>query len=179
MIKDETFESLYRDELQDLYAAERQIIAALPGMIRDASTPDLKAAFEEHLEETKAQLRRLERIFSQLNQPPETTLSEAMRTLLAQGRMRINERRSSPVMDAALIAAARQVGHYEICGYESALMLAAMLNYKEAARLLQRTLDEQKEADSTLAEIAEDLIMGEELGEAEAEEEGVAVSVSG
>ncbi|MBZ5581971.1 MAG: ferritin-like domain-containing protein [Acidobacteriia bacterium] len=173
-MQNEKLESVYREELQDLYDAEMQIVNALPGMAQASSSPELKAAFELHLAETIQQVRRLEQVFAEMGEAPGSETSEGMRALLAEGRLRINSLPSSPVLDAALIAAAQKVEHYEISGYGTARTLAQMLNHGDAARLLQRTLDEEKETDSVLTEIAEAVIVGEELDDAETEGEEVA-----
>ncbi len=174
MIQNEKMESVYRQELKDLYDAETQIVNALPGLAQAAASQELKAAFEQHLAETMQQVRRLEQIFGEMGEAPGSETSEGMRALLAEGRLRINSLPSSPVLDAALIAAAQKVEHYEISGYGTARMLAEMLNHPEAARLLKRTLAEEKETDSMLSEISEAIISGEELDDTEVEGEEVA-----
>ncbi len=160
------FETVYHDELRELYDSEWQIIAAMPQMIEAASSSDLKTAFEDHLEETKEQLKRLERIFAELNESPGGKRSQGMSGILASGRM-MNQLPASPVRDAALIAAAQKVEHFEISGYGTARTLAEMLNHTKAAALLQQTLDEEKEADAILAEIAENVLAGKVLDEAD------------
>lgn len=167
MIQEDTFETLYRDQLHDLYDAERQITEALPDMITAASSEDLKAAFAEHLEQTREQISRLDRIFAELGEQPGSKTSDGMRALLAQGRLHINERSPSPVLDAALIAAAQKVEHYEISGYGSAVTMAEMLDHEQDAMLLEQTLDEEKDTDATLSDIAEDVLGGEELEDEE------------
>ncbi len=173
MVKDNTFEGLYREELKDLYDAERQIVEALPDMIQAASSEELKAAFQTHLEQTQEHVRRLKHIFDTIDGQPGNELCEGMRGLLSEGRMAMNEYNPSPVLDAALIAAAQKVEHYEISGYSAAIMLAEMLDHDEAARLLQSTLEEEEETDDTLSQIAESLLMGEELEEEEVADEEV------
>jgi ferritin-like metal-binding protein YciE len=168
---DQTFERVYRDELQDLYDAERQIVEALPEMIEAASSEELKSAFEDHLEVTKQQLERLEKIFSGMGETPGARKCEGMRGLLAEGRMRIRELGSSEVADAALIAAAQKVEHYEISGYGTVRSLAEMLEQEDAAELLQETLDEEEEADLALTEIAESIMGGDDLEDMEEDEE--------
>lgn len=161
------YEDLLKHEIEDLYDAERQIVEALPKMIESASSEELAQAFEDHLEQTKEQVRRLERIFEAIGEQPGGMKCEGMRGLLREGELVILEMDKSPVLDAALIAAAQKVEHYEISGYGSARTMAAMLGQEDAADLLEQTLEEEKDADETLTEIAEALMMGEEEEEME------------
>ena len=167
MLKDETFEALYIEQLQDLADTEQEIIRALPDCIQAASSPELKRAFTEHLEETRQQLLRLERVLAFVGDRPGRNICEGARALLAVSRLLINQYGPSPVLDAALIAAAQQVEHFEMCGYGTARMLAEMLGHEPAVPLLRRTLKEEKEADTYLSQIAETILMGEELEDAE------------
>jgi ferritin-like metal-binding protein YciE len=169
MIKDDTFHSLFREELQELHDAERQIIEAMPQMIRASSSEELKAALELHLQETREQLARLELIFHEMQDTPGQELCQGMRELIAEARLRIAERPSSPVLDAALIAAAQKVEHYEITAYGTARAMAELLGHTQTAAVLARTLKEEKETDAALTEIAEAVIGGEVLEMAEEE----------
>lgn len=171
MNNERTFEEIYREQLQDLYDAERQITEALPDMARAASSEELKMAFEEHLQQTKQQAARLERIFEEMQQQAGDRHSEGMRTLLAEGRLKMSGMESSPVLDFELIAAAQKVEHYEICGYGTVCTLAEMLDHGEAAVLLRKTLDEEQETDATLSDIAENVISGEDLDEVLSEDD--------
>jgi len=173
MIRNQTFSGLYRELLQDLYDTEQQIIESLPAMIHAALSADLKTAFQDHLEETKLQCRRLESLLANLNEPAGTSIASGSRALLSEARMRINELRSSPILDAALIAAARQVKHFEICGYETASALAEMLDHEESARVLRRILEEEKETDAILLELVETIVAGGETAQAKSEVEDV------
>ena len=159
------FADIYIEQLQDLYDAERQIVDALPDMAQAASAEDLKMAFEEHLQQTRQQLARLERIFAAMGERAGTRHSEGMRTLLAQGRLKISGMSASPVLDFALIAAARKVEHYEISGYATARTVAEMLGHSEVAALLQKTLEEEQDTDAGLGDIAENVLSGEDLDE--------------
>jgi ferritin-like metal-binding protein YciE len=171
LTQEETYEGLFREQLEDLYDAERQIVDALPGMIRAVSSEELRTAFEGHLEQTRQQLERLQKIFSELGIQASGKPCEGMRGLLAEGRKIISEHQNSEVLDAALIAAAQKVEHYEISGYGTARTLAEVLNHEEAAELLEQTLEEEKDTDELLTDIAEDLLAGEDFEEAEDEEE--------
>lgn len=159
-MKETTFQELYREELKDLYDAERQIVQALPKMQEAASSEDLASAFEEHLNETRDQVKRLEKIFQQMGEKPAGRTCEGMRGLLQEGDKILTEIEKSPVRDAALIAAAQKVEHYEISGYGTARAMAEMLGEEDAAELLQETLDEESSTDEVLTQIAEG-IMGD------------------
>jgi ferritin-like metal-binding protein YciE len=148
---------LYVEELKDLYNAENQLLKALPKMARAASAPELRTAFEDHLEETQRQVQRLEQIFKKLNASPKGKKCKAMEGLIEEGKEVMDEAQP-PVLDAALIAAAQRVEHYEMAGYGCARTFARLLGYEAAADLLQETLDEEAAADKKLTELAETLI---------------------
>jgi ferritin-like metal-binding protein YciE len=175
---------LYVEELRDLYNAENQLLKALPRMAKAASHPDLKAAFTEHLEVTRGQVERLAGLFEELGEKPTGKKCKAMEGLVAEGKDVIDEDGEPAVKDAALIAAAQRVEHYEIAGYGCVRTFATLLGYTDAAELLQQTLDEEREADEKLTELAESVINieadeedgeeGEEEGESEEDEEAPA-----
>jgi ferritin-like metal-binding protein YciE len=166
---------LYVNELKDLYNAESQLLKALPKMAKASSSEDLKAAFEEHLAVTQEQVKRLETIFGELDESPKGKKCKAMEGLIAEGSEVIEEDADDSVRDAALIAAAQRVEHYEMAGYGCVRTFARLLGYSEAEKLLQQTLDEEGEADKKLTDLAETTINVEaEEGEGEkAEEEEV------
>lgn len=145
---------LYVSELKDLYNAETQLIKALPRMVEAATSPGLQAAFEEHLAVTQEQKNRLERIFEELDESPKGRTCKGMQGLIAEAEDFLDMDDGS-VQDAALIAAAQRVEHYEIAGYGTARAFATMLGYNDAAQMLQRTLDEEGEADKTLTRLAQ------------------------
>jgi ferritin-like metal-binding protein YciE len=145
---------LFVEELKDLYSAENQIITALPKMIKAASSKKLKAGFEEHLEQTKEQVQRLEQIFETLGASPKGKKCKGMEGLLEEGKELLEEDASAEVLDAGLIAAAQHVEHYEIAGYGCVRTYAELLGDKKAVQLLQKTLDEEKQTDSKLTELA-------------------------
>jgi ferritin-like metal-binding protein YciE len=151
----DSLHDLYVDELKDLYNAENQLVKALPKMAKAATNPDLKAAIEEHLEVTRGQVERLERIFKKLGVSPKGKKCKAMEGLIEEGKEVMEEDGQEAVIDAALIAAAQRVEHYEMAGYGCARTFAKLLGYDEAARLLQETLDEEGDADKKLTELAE------------------------
>lgn len=146
---------LYVDELKDLYSAEKQILQALPRMAKKAASPDLKKAFEQHLEETRGQVERLDRIFEGLGKSPRGKKCKGMEGLLEEGKEMMEEEMTPEVLDAALIAAAQRVEHYEMAGYGTVRTYARLLGEDQAAKLLQQTLDEEGGADKKLTQIAE------------------------
>ena len=153
-MKIETLQELFVDELKDLYSAENQIIKALPKMIKSATSDELRSAFEEHLEQTKGQVQRLEEIFESLGVKPKGKPCAGMKGLIAEGQEVMEEDATEEMMDAALIGAAQRVEHYEIAAYGTVRTLAEQLGDKEAAKLLQQTLDEEVEMDKQLTAVA-------------------------
>src|SRR5205823_3118770 len=159
-------------QLRDLYNAENQLVKALPKMAKAATDDQLKSAFEDHLDQTRTHVERLEQIFDKLGTKASGKKCKAMEGLIAEGKEAMDEDATPEVMDASLIAAAQRVEHYEIAGYGTVRAYAELLGENEAANLLQQTLDEEKEADQTLNEIAEQINV--EAGHGEVEEEGAA-----
>jgi len=153
-----TLEALFHHELKDIYSAETQLVKALPKMAKAASNPDLKAGFEEHLEETKVQVERLQQIGEQLGKSLTGHKCKGMEGLLAEGADLINEEADDTVRDAGLIGAAQRVEHYEIAAYGTAMALATQLGFDEAADLLEETLEEEKATDAKLSELAESVV---------------------
>jgi ferritin-like metal-binding protein YciE len=166
----DSLKDLYIDELKDLYNAETQLIKALPKMAKKATAPELKQAFQDHLEETKGHVARLEEIFEELDEKPTGKTCKAMKGLVEEGAEVIEEDGNEAVLDAALIGAAQRVEHYEIAGYGVVRTFATLLGENDAAELLQETLDEEAAADKKLTEIAEEDINFEALSEDEEEE---------
>src|SRR5690348_2289492 len=145
MKEEATFDTLFQHELEDLYDAEKQILAALPKMAEAASSEELSTAFNEHLEQTKEQVKRLEKVFKTVGVKPGGKTCEGMQGLIKEGEKMISEMPKSSVLDAGLIAAAQKVEHYEISGYGTARTMAEMLGQQDAADLLEETLEEEKE----------------------------------
>jgi len=156
-MKIESLRDLYLEQLQDLYNAEQQLIKALPKMVKAASSEDLKAAFEEHLEKTRGHAQRIETICQQMGENAKGKKCKAMEGLVKEGGEVIEEDMEDEIKDAALIAAAQRVEHYEIAGYGCVHAYATRLGYEDAAELLSQTLEEEKEADEALNGIAEAL----------------------
>jgi len=150
-----TLEDLYTDMLKDLYSAEKQLVKALPKMAKNAQSPDLQKAFQEHLRQTEGQVERIERIFSEMGGSPRGKKCVGMEGLIAEGNELLQEDAEPDVLDAGLIAAAQKVEHYEIASYGTARTWAERLGYTKAARLLQETLDEESMANEKLTKIAE------------------------
>ena len=153
-MKLDTLKDLYIHELKDLYSAERQIIKALPKMVKAATNDALASGFQEHLEQTREHADRLEKILSGYNQTTRGPKSKGMEGLLAEGSEMMEEEADEEVRDAGLIAAAQRVEHYEISGYGTARTYASLLGDKEGAKLLQTTLDEEAETDKKLTTLA-------------------------
>src|SRR5262245_49853298 len=153
-----SFETLFVDQLRDLYDAEQRLTKALPKMADAAHNSALKAAFQHHLRETQNQVSRLERVFQMVGQSAETETCEAMKGLLAEGEEAIKAKGDPDVKDAALIAAAQRVEHYEMAGYGCARTFAQRLGKPDAARLLQETLNEEEATDKKLTQLAEQSI---------------------
>jgi len=150
----DTLQELYIDELKDLYSAENQILKALPKMIRATTHRELKDAFTAHMKQTEHQVKRLERIFAALDASPRGKKCHGMEGVLEEGAELIRERPEPQVLDAGLISAAQHVEHYEMAGYGTARAWADKLGRAEDAQLLQETLDEEREADEKLTELA-------------------------
>jgi ferritin-like metal-binding protein YciE len=147
---------LFVDQIRDLYNAERQIEKALPKMVSSASSPDLQQGFQTHLEQTKHQVDRLTQIFEELKLRPTGKACQGMEGIISEGEEFIKEKGIDPaVKDAALIASAQRVEHYEIAGYGTARTYAQKLGYTQAARLLEQTLQEERQTDEKLTQLAE------------------------
>ena len=164
----DTLKELYVNELRDLYNAENQLVKALPKMAKGASSDELKEAFEKHLEQTKAHVERLEEVFEELGEKTKGKTCEAMKGLIEEGSEVLKADGEDSVIDAGIIVAAQKVEHYEIASYGSVRTFANLLGQKEAARLLQATLDEESEANELLNELAEGVVNTDALRETEA-----------
>jgi ferritin-like metal-binding protein YciE len=167
MSKLNSLKDLFVEELQDLYNAENQLLKALPKMVKAASDETLKEAFEEHLEQTKGHVERLDQVFEQLGESPKGKKCKAMEGLIAEAAELIKEDGEAAVKDAGLIASAQRVEHYEIAGYGCVRTFASLLGFEDAAELLQATLDEEGDTDERLTEIAQELNIEAETAEQE------------
>src|ERR1700676_2890326 len=151
---DQGLKDLYIDELKDLYNAENQLVKALPKMARAASSDELRRGFEEHLEQTKGHVKRLEKIFQALGESPKGKKCKGMEGLIVEGSEVMEEGYEGRVMDAALIGAAQRVEHYEIAGYGTVRSMAETLGESHYVSLLETTLEEEKETDQKLTDLA-------------------------
>jgi ferritin-like metal-binding protein YciE len=151
-------EDLLQDELKDLYSAENQIIKALPKMAKAATSPELRRAFERHLEETRRQVERLDEIGAELDMKMTGKKCKGMEGLLAEGKELLEEDLPEEALDAGLIGAAQKVEHYEIAAYGTARTHAEMLGYRRVAKLLQQTLNEEGATDKKLTQLAESVV---------------------
>jgi ferritin-like metal-binding protein YciE len=153
--KDKDLNDLFLDTLKDIYFAEKQILKALPKMAKAASSDKLRAAFEKHEGETEAQVGRLEQIFEMIDKPVRGKTCEAIQGLLDEGKEIMEEYKGCEALDAGMLAAAQSVEHYEISRYGTLKQWAQQLGMKEAVRLLDETLQEEKKTDEALTSLAE------------------------
>jgi ferritin-like metal-binding protein YciE len=164
-----TLKDLLHHELKDLYSAENQLVKALPKMAKAATNEELKAGFEEHLEQTKGHVERLDEIAEMLGIKLTGHKCKAMEGLIEEGAELIGEDAEDSVRDAGLIGAAQRVEHYEMAGYGTARALARQLGHGDIAETLEQTLEEERETDEKLTELAESSVNAQ-AGSAEEEE---------
>jgi ferritin-like metal-binding protein YciE len=150
-----TLHAAFIDELRDTFDAEKQLIKALPKMAKTASSPDLRAAFESHLEETNGHVQRLEDVFASLDERARGKHCEGIAGIIEEGKSIMEEDFDDTTMDACLIAAGQRAEHYEMAAYGTLVAWARAMGHDEAADLLQQTLDEEKAADEKLSSLAE------------------------
>jgi ferritin-like metal-binding protein YciE len=153
----EGLKELYIDELKDLYNAENQLVKALPKMAKAASSGELRQGFEEHLEQTKGHVQRLEQVFESLGESPKGKKCKGMEGLVQEGAEVMGEDFEGALMDAALIGAAQRVEHYEIAAYGTVCAFAKELGETEQASWLTETLEEEKETDEKLTKLAQQI----------------------
>ncbi|MEO6781645.1 MAG: ferritin-like domain-containing protein [Bradyrhizobium sp.] len=156
--KDKNLNDLFLDTLKDIYFAEKQILKALPKMAKAASSDKLRAAFEKHYDETEGQVGRLEQIFELLGSPARGKTCDAIEGILDEGKEIMAEYKGCDALDAGLLAAAQAVEHYEISRYGTLKAWATKLGMREAVRLLDETLKQEKKTDETLTTIAETVV---------------------
>jgi ferritin-like metal-binding protein YciE len=167
IMPDKGLKELYIDELKDLYNAETQLVKALPKMAKAASSDELRQGFEEHLEQTKGHVQRLEKIFQAFGESPKGKKCKGMEGLIEEGSEAMEEDYEGSVKDAALIGAAQRVEHYEIAGYGTVRSMAETLRESDHVSLLEETLEEEKATDEKLTELAEQINAQAEMGEEE------------
>jgi ferritin-like metal-binding protein YciE len=166
-VKENALRELYVNELKDLYSAENQLIKALPKMAQAATAPKLKAGFKKHLNQTKEHVRRLERIFKGMEEGPHGKHCNGMEGLIKEGAEAIAEDPGDEELDAALIAAAQHVEHYEMAGYGCVRTWARLLGERDAAKLLEKTFKEEKQTDLDLTVLAKKINVVAEKTEVE------------
>jgi ferritin-like metal-binding protein YciE len=155
MAKTKDLSDLFLDTLKDIYFAEKKILSALPKMAKAAQSPKLQAAFEKHMGETDNQVDRLEQVFASIDETPKAKTCDAIMGILEEGKGVMEDYKGMPALDAGLLAAAQAVEHYEIARYGTLRTWAAELGYKDAVKLLDATLKEEKNTDVTLSQLAE------------------------
>ncbi|HLQ20606.1 MAG TPA: ferritin-like domain-containing protein [Tabrizicola sp.] len=154
-MKTKTLEELFHETLKDIYYAERKILRALPKMARGANSEELKAAFQKHEEETQMQVERLQQVFELIGKPARGKTCPAIDGIIEEGEEALQAFANSPALDASLIAAAQAVEHYEIARYGTLHRWAQVMGMKDAAKLLNQTLQEEGMTDESLTQLAD------------------------
>jgi ferritin-like metal-binding protein YciE len=154
-VADNGLQKLFHETLKDIYYAERKILRALPKMARGAQDSKLKAAFEKHKDETEGQVERLQRVFEIIGKPARGKTCDAIEGIISEGEEVLDEFKGNPALDAGLIAAAQAVEHYEIARYGTLKTWAASLGLKDAEKLIDETLAEEKKTDADLSKLGE------------------------
>ncbi len=154
-MKVENLKDLYVAQIEDIYYAEKQITKALPKMAKKATNPELQAGFLKHLQETEGQIARLEEVFASLGIKPKAEKCEAITGIIKEAEEMMEESKTSEVLDAAMIAAAQKVEHYEMATYGTLAEYARTLGFKDQEKLLRATLKEEEACDQTLTQLAE------------------------
>lgn len=161
MAEAKTLDDLFLDTVKDIYFAERQILKALPKMMKAATSPDLQAAFEQHLVETEGHVDRLEEVFTMLGKNPRGKTCEAILGIIDEGKSIMEDFKGTDALDAGLVSAAQAVEHYEIARYGTLKTWANQLGYPEAAALFGATLQEELATDQKLSQVAETAVNAE------------------
>ncbi len=168
----ESIRELLMEEMRDLYDAEKQLVKALPKLAKTATNDELREAFENHLEQTRGHVERLEQAFELLDGKARSKSCAAMKGLIEEGKETMQEDLSGALMDSAIICAAQKVEHYEIAGYGTVSAWARSLGLDQVAELLEATLSEEKEADEKLTRVGGEVLIEAEASAGEAEQEG-------
>jgi ferritin-like metal-binding protein YciE len=180
-----TAEELFVDELKDIYSAEKQAVKAFPRLAKAVQSEELKQAMQDHLEQTKGQVERLDRIFEILEKRSSGKTCEGMKGLVTEAQSQLEEMEKGPVLDCAIIGALQRIEHYEIAAYGTVATLAEAMGHEEVKELLGETLEEEKETDERLTEVAQSVNSealsegSEEEGSEEEEENGSSSNGSG
>jgi len=162
-MKIETMEDLFYEELRELYDEEERLVQALPKMAKNSSSERLREAFRQHADETKTHVTRLEDCFRDLDRDADKETADAMKGLIKDGERVIDDIDMSPLRDVGLIAAAKRVEHYEMASYAAAISFARLLGHEKIAGLLEQTLREERETDSRLTRLADEIVDQEAL----------------
>jgi len=162
-VAEKKLDDLFLDTLKDIYYAERKILKALPKMAKAAQSPDLKAAFEKHEDETEGQVERLRKVFEILGKQARGKVCPAIEGIIEEGEEIMDEFKGSPALDAGLVSAAQAVEHYEITRYGTLKRWAHVLGLKDAAKLLDETLQEESQTDEDLTTIADAAVNAEAM----------------
>jgi ferritin-like metal-binding protein YciE len=160
---EKTLQTLFHDTLRDIYYAERKILKSLPKMARAAQSPELKAAFEKHREQTEGQIERLQQVFEIIGKPARGKTCDAIEGILAEGDEIAEEYKDTAALDAGLLAAAQAVEHYEITRYGTLKRWAEVMGLRDAVKLLDETLQEESQTDEDLTAIADSAVNAEAL----------------
>ena len=155
---EKTLKDLFHETLKDIYYAEKSVYRTLPKMAKKAQAPELKDAFTKHREETEGQVKRIEQVFEMLGKPPRGKTCEAMKGLTEEGTETMEDFGDSPALDAGLLADGQAVEHYEMARYGALITWANQLGMKDAAKLLDENLQQEKKADALLTKIAETVV---------------------
>lgn len=155
MAKEKTLDDLFHDTLKDIYYAERKILKTLPKMARGAKSPELRAAFEKHREQTEGHVERLQQVFEIIGKRAQGKTCDAIEGIIAEGEEILEEFKGTPAGDAGLISAAQAVEHYEITRYGTLKRWAQALGHKDAVKLLDQTLQEEGQTDKDLTKLAD------------------------
>jgi ferritin-like metal-binding protein YciE len=156
--KEKTLDDLFYETLKDIYYAEKTLVKALPRMAKAANSDELREAFENHLEETEGHVERLEQVFEEIEKPARAKTCEAIKGLTEEAKEVMKDFKGNTALDAGLLASAQAVEHYEISRYGTLKAWAEVLGHRQAAKLLDQTLQEEKKADELLTEIAESTV---------------------
>jgi ferritin-like metal-binding protein YciE len=167
----DSLDTLFEQELRDIYDAEKQLTKALPKLAKKATAEELKAAFQQHLSQTEQHIERLDQVFEALELPARGKKCEGMKNLIKEGEEMMSEVEDDATRDAVMIAAAQKVEHYEIAAYGTMRTWANVLGHSEVAQLLEETLNEEKETDQNLTQIAESFVNQASAEEGDEEEE--------
>jgi ferritin-like metal-binding protein YciE len=174
----ESIRDLLIDEMRDLYDAEKQLVKALPKVVKASSNSELSEAFEKHLDQTRGHVQRLERAFELLGEKPKSKPCAAMQGLIAEAGQITEKEMSEPLTDSAIICAAQKVEHYEIAGYGTLSAWAKALGLNEVAELLDETLQEEKAANDGLTDVAAEILESAASAEIDREEETVGMAAA-